>query len=156
LNLLFDLALESAMRMREMFTLDVRQVDLEARTVYLDKTKNGFKRQVPLSSVALKKLRVALRKRTSGRLFPWWDGSTNEKDLARITSRLSRQFARIFEAAGAADLTFHDLRHEATSRIYERTALSHLEIAKITGHRDLRSLARYANLRGSNLASRMW
>jgi integrase len=50
-GLLFDMALETAMRMREMFTLTVGQIDLEQRTIFLDKTKNGSKRQVPISSV---------------------------------------------------------------------------------------------------------
>jgi integrase len=90
------------------------------------------------------------------RLFPWWDGNTSSESLKKITARLSRQFARVFEAAGCADFRFHDLRHEATSRLYERTKLSDLEIAKITGHKDLRMLRRYANLRGSTLANKLW
>ena len=59
-------------------------------------------------------------------------------------------------AAGCPDLRFHDLRHEATSRLFERTNLSDLQIAKITGHKDPRMLARYANLRGSDLAGALW
>ena len=39
-GLLFDMALETAMRMREMFTLTVGQIDLEQRTIFLDKTKS--------------------------------------------------------------------------------------------------------------------
>ncbi|WP_410836033.1 tyrosine-type recombinase/integrase [Paraburkholderia sp. SIMBA_030] len=50
---LFELGIESAMRMREMYTLDFAQVDVNRRTVFLDKTKNGSKRQVPLTTVAL-------------------------------------------------------------------------------------------------------
>lgn len=46
-HLLFDMALETAMRMREMFTLEKRQIDLAQRTIFLEKTKNGDKRQVP-------------------------------------------------------------------------------------------------------------
>ncbi|HUD42005.1 MAG TPA: site-specific integrase [Dokdonella sp.] len=156
LTAMFDLALESGMRMREMFTLDVRQVDLARRTIFLDRTKNGSKRQVPLTSVARKVLTKYLRKHPGGQLFPWWDGKPQAKSLARTTSQLSRQYKRIFLAAGCEDLNFHDLRHEATSRLFERTQLSEMEIAKITGHKDLRSLARYANLRGSKLAARLW
>ena len=53
MRLLFTLAIETAMRLREMYTLTVQQVDLSKKTVFLDKTKNGVKRQVPMSSVAL-------------------------------------------------------------------------------------------------------
>ena len=47
LECLFDLALETGMRLREIYTLQVKQVDLGNRTVFLDKTKNGDKRQCP-------------------------------------------------------------------------------------------------------------
>ena len=154
LNCLFELALETAMRLREMYTLDSAQVSIKDRTIFLDKTKNGDKRQVPLSSVAVAILKRYGRKK--GLLFPWWEGKPDKRELERTTSLLSRQFARIFHAAGCPDLRFHDLRHEATSRFYERTQLSDLEIAKITGHKDPKVLMRYANLRGSNLAGKLW
>lgn len=154
LVLLFDLAIESGMRLREMFTLQVAQVDIKNRTVFLEKTKNGKRRQVPLSSVAVGLLSAHLQVHTTGRVFPWWDGDSAH--LARTTSALSAQFARIFAAAGCDDLHFHDLRHEATCRFYERTQLTDLQIALIVGHSDTRSLRRYANLRGSYLATKLW
>lgn len=157
LQLLFEMALESAMRMREMFTLSKDQVDIKKRTIFLDKTKNGSKRQVPITSVLKAKLVPYLKTLEPGaQLFPWWDGDTRLPSLRRTTSLLSRQFARIFDAAACVGLHFHDLRHEATSRLFERTKLSDLEIAKITGHKNLQQLARYANLRGSNLAGKLW
>lgn len=168
LRLLFVLAVESAMRLREMYTLTLDQVDLAKRTVFLDRTKNGDKRQVPLSSVAL----AALTAYTDGErdaqacakpdaLFPWWDGSLNERDLSELSDRLSKLFHNnrsggIFEAAGCSDLHFHDLRHEATSRLFERTTLSEAQIMKITGHKAHAMMMRYANLRGSDLAARLW
>lgn len=154
LLLLFNLALETAMRMREMFTLSPDQVDLAKKTIFLDKTKNGDKRQVPLSSVALALL--APYAGADGLIFPWWDGDTSKASLHKTTALLSAQFARIFNAAGCPDLRFHDLRHEATSRLFERTKLSDIQIAKITGHKSTRVLMRYANLRGSDLAEQLW
>ena len=156
LQALFDLALESAMRLSEMYTLEIGQVDFAKRTVFLDRTKNGSKRQVPLTSVAERVLRAQIGKRKSGLVFPWWSGEQSERERRRTTSLLSRQFGRLFKAAQCDDLHFHDLRHEATARLYERTTLTDLQIAKITGHKDLRQLQRYANLRGSDLAERLW
>jgi len=167
LLMLFDLALETAMRMREMVTLDIEQVDLDRRTVFLLKTKNGDKRQVPLSSVALDRMRAYLAcleqeggidgfAAKNGKLFPWWDGRPGLVNINRVIARVSRQYARIFDAAECPEFTFHDTRHEATCRLYERTKLSDLQIAKITGHKDLRMLMRYANLRGSDLAESLW
>lgn len=165
LECMFDLAIETAMRMREIFTLEAEQVDIPARTIFLDKTKNGDRRQVPLSSVAVRAYETYaahLRDGTRGmagfrgeeRLFPWWDGDA--KSLAKVTSRLSRQYARIFDTAKCGEIRFHDLRHEATSRFFERTQLTDIEISRITGHKDPRMLRRYANLRGSKLAAHLW
>lgn len=155
LILMFDVALETAMRMREIYTLERSQLDVAQRTIFLDKTKNGNKRQVPMTSVLLARL-AAYEGDYDGRLFPFWAGERSPLALRRVSSKLSRQFERIFVAAGCADLGFHDLRHEATSRLYERTSLTDIQIAKITGHRDPRQLKRYANLRASDLADQLW
>lgn len=167
-ELLYDLALETAMRMREMYSLTLDQVDLPRRTIFLDRTKNGNKRQVPLSSVAVLKIQEYMRHVEdgsrnmagfdfrAGRLFPWWDGALDEESLIRLTSKLSAHFRTITVAADVRDFRFHDLRHEATSRLFERTSLSEFEIMKITGHSSTRMLRRYANLRGSDLAGKLW
>lgn len=51
------------------------------------------------------------------------------------------------------DLRFHDLRHEATSRVAE--VFSMHELAKITGNRDPRMLMRYYHPRAENLAKKL-
>lgn len=162
LYFMFDLAIETGMRLREIFTLDSRQIDVKRKTVFLEKTKNGHKRQVPLSPKALALCTGYLKAfENPGPAFPWlrqeWlsDRALRAKELNRVTALLSRQFVRVFESASCHDLTFHDLRHEATCRLYENTDLSDVEIAKILGWRSLRQAMRYANLRGSRLAARL-
>lgn len=161
-QLFFTLALETAMRMRECYTLLSSQVSLPKRTIHLERSKNGDNRQVPLSSTAVKALQhhlvhekdnIRLR---DGRLFGYWNGERDDAVLDATTANVSRIFRLAFARAGIDGLTFHDLRHEATCRLYERTALSDVLIAKITGHRDLRMLKRYASLRGSDLAVHLW
>jgi len=158
----FILALETAMRMRECYTLSVDQVSLIKKTIHLERSKNGDNRQVPLSSTAIALLDDYLRihakgiKGREGRLFPFWNGSRNERELDITTSDLSRTFRGIFIDSEVVDLHFHDLRHEATCRLYEKTKLSDVLISKITGHRDVRMLQRYASLRGSDLAIHLW
>lgn len=166
LRCFYFLALESAMRMREMFTLRVSQITLAKKTVFLEKTKNGSKRQVPLSTVAhaelseyLENHRVAVPGHPPDLVFPWWNGT--HENLQPTSSFLGKLFADerspgIFNAAQCDDLFFHDLRHEATSRLFERTMLSETQIMKITGHKSQKMLARYANLRASDLAERLW
>ncbi|WP_374258459.1 site-specific integrase [Aquabacterium sp.] len=163
---LYLLAIESAMRLREMYTLTISQVSLAQRTVFLEKTKNGDKRQVPLSSVAVQVLTEYIdheRKIPPGHqqdlLFPWWDGNVDK--LGEVSDSLSKLFHNprspgVFDVAGCKDLKFHDLRHEATSRLFERTQLSEAQIMKVTGHKSHRMMMRYANLRGSNLADKLW
>lgn len=60
LRLVFELALESAMRLSEMYTLAREQIDIDRRTIFLEKTKNGDKRQVPITTVAGKALQEYL------------------------------------------------------------------------------------------------
>lgn len=145
--LLFRLALETAMRLSELYTTTPDQVDLTARAIFLKKTKNGDSRSVPLSSVAVKLLQ-------GFQGFPWlaqWKGNR------KLTSNyLSKRFKDIFDLACCDDLNFHDLRHEATSRLFERTQLSTEEVMKITGHKSHRMMMRYLKLRPSALAAKLW
>ncbi len=66
----------------------------------------------------------------------------------------SRCFLWACREAGIEDFRFHDLRHEATSRLLER-GLNQMEVASITGHRDLRMLKRYTHLRPETLPERL-
>jgi integrase len=156
LRLMFTLALETAMRMRETYTLTRDQIDIKNRTIHLDKTKNGDSRQVPMSSVAVTAVKDYLETLEGDNLFPFWDGSHDAYKLRVTTIRISQQWARIFDAAKCPDLTYHDLRHESVSRMFERTKMSEVKIAKISGHSSTKMLMRYTHLRGSTLADEMW
>lgn len=152
--LIFDMALETAMRLSEMLTLRWADIDLERRTIFLTRSKNGSRRQVPVSSVLLKLLQDA--DRSHEYVFrEWWQGGDI---LARkVASRsVSQIFRRRFKKAKVVGLHFHDFRREATSRIYERTRLTDVQVASITGHKGFRMLQRYANLRASTLADALW
>lgn len=138
-------------------TLTWDQIDLDRRTIFLEKTKNGDNRQVPLSTVALSVVRNFRTTESNGVVFQmFWNGDSSESELKKASLRLSRRWATVASLAKCDDLHFHDLRHEATSRIFERTTLSDVQISRITGHRDHRMLRRYANLRASNLAEMLW
>ena len=62
----------------------------------------------------------------------------------------------MFDNAVTKGFGYTDLRHEPTSGFVERTVIWNGEITKITGHGSTRMLMRYANLRGSNLAKKLW
>ena len=173
-ELMFELALETAMRMREIFLLNTRQIELDKVTIFLNAQKGDYttktkaQRQIPLSTIEVKAIRnyiecVEKQERgmegfnfEEGRLFPWAVGAKTEEEYAKITRQLSKQFARIFDAAQCEDFHFHDLRHEATSRLFEKTSMIEVEVMSITGHTSTKMLKRYTNLRGSDLAKKMW
>lgn len=120
----FLLALETAMRASEILGLTRDQLHLERRYLHLDKTKNGDERDVPLSKAAIRLLKLCHV--IDGRLFQISAGT------------LDMTFRRAVRKAGLPDLHFHDSRRSAATRLSKR--LDVLDLAKMTGHRDLRML----------------
>ena len=135
-------ALETAMRREEIARLRWEHIDRRGRTAYLPETKNGDARTVPLSRKALSIL-DEIPRHLDGSVF---DMSPNAITLA---------MRRATEKAEIDDLRFHDLRHEAISRLFENTDLDALEISRITGHRTMQMLSRYTHLRAGRLADRL-
>jgi integrase len=68
---------------------------------------------------------------------------------------ISKKFRAAADEVGRKDLRFHDLRHEATSRLFESGKFRDLEIAAITGHKTLGMLKRYTHFKVEELAMRM-
>ena len=137
---LITLAVESGMRRSEM--LGLKREEVKGNVAYLADTKNGTARAVPLSSKAREAINSLTVSRLDGRLF------------AIHPDTVTHYFARSCKDAGVAGLRFHDLRHEATSRFFER-GLSIMEVAAITGHKDMRMLRRYTHLNPSTLAAKL-
>ena len=134
-------ALETGMRRGELLSLEWKHVHLDKSWVHLPMTKNGEGRDVPLSRRACDELQ-ALPKDISGVVFP-----------ISITA-LRGLWNRSIRKADLQDLHFHDLRHEATSRFFE-LGLNVVEVAAITGHKDLKMLQRYTHLRAEDLARKL-
>ena len=65
---------------------------------------------------------------------------------------ISQAFERVCAAAKIEGLTFHDLRHGATSRLFEK-GLNPMQVAAITGHKTLQMLKRYTHLRAEDLVA---
>ena len=135
------LAIETAMRRGEIANIDWADVNLTSRLVYLHETKNGTSRVVPLSTRAVAAL-ATLPKESQGRLV------TIHRD------NISGSFAMACEACGINGLTLHDLRHEATSRLFEK-GFNMMEVSTITGHKSLSMLKRYTHLRPADLLARL-
>lgn len=163
LQTMFDVALETAMRLSEIYALRAEHIDFAQQTIFLHNTKNVKRgtgprgREVPMTTVVQCVLHDYLKMLgfpKQGLIFPWWGGDVASRH--QVTSKLSRLWGRVFEHAECDGLTFHCLRHEGTSRFYERTDLRHQEIMEITGHESEEAHKRYRNLRGSYLAGKLW
>ncbi len=144
--------LETGCRIGEMLKLQWSNVNLSNRTatfVWSD-TKTKSTRTIPLTSVATNILKWIKRhhyEKSSDRVFKFYH--LNEHHL-------SRQFKIVCNRAGLDDVVWHTLRHEATSRYFERTSMTDVEIASITGHKDMNMLKHYSHLRPSKLLEKLW
>lgn len=138
------LAIETGMRLGELMKSVWKDVDLKSRLLFLRDTKNGDDRIIPLSSKATAILSIMPRDISSQRIFYSW----------QTTDGFNKAWRNAMKRAGVANYHFHDLRHEATSRLFEK-GLSTMEVASITGHKTLQMLQRYTHLRAEGLLEKL-
>lgn len=144
-------AIATAMRLGEITRICWADFDEKKRTVIIRDRKDPQKKEgndqtVPLLSghftwrgkvidpVEL----IKQQPKTSDRIFPWAEKS------------ISTLFTRFVGSSGIEDLHFHDLRHDAVSRLFE-AGYDIPQVSQISGHKTWRNLARYTNLRPENL-----
>lgn len=137
------LAVETGMRRSELASLVWEEIDLKKQTAHIPLTKTDVPRTVPLSKAAIKAL-TEFGIKNEGRVF------------SLQAESISQAFERACEPhrTNIKEVRFHDLRHEATSRLFEK-GLNVMEVAAITGHRTLDMLKRYTHLRAEDLARKL-
>ncbi|MCO4755490.1 MAG: tyrosine-type recombinase/integrase [Bacteriovoracaceae bacterium] len=126
-----EFAIETGMRRSEITEICIKNVNFEKSTLFIPSAKNNHPRTIPLSPKAVK----ILKKMEEFNLKP-----------DSVTQAFSRACLRV----GIKGLRLHDLRHEATSRFFEK-GLNPIQVAAITGHKDFRMLNRYTHLRAEEL-----
>ena len=148
------IAIETGMRQSEILGLRRGQVDLERRVVRLTDTKNNAARTVPLTKLAASVLQNALanpvRPIDTDLVFfgePGRDGKRRAYQFTKIWNGLKKR-------TGLVDFRFHDLRHEAVSRLVE-AGLTDQEVASISGHKSMQMLRRYTHLRAEDLVGKL-
>ena len=134
MNNIIELAIETGMRKSEI--LSITNNDIKDNCIYLSDTKNNSPRKIPLT----KKVKVIINKS----ILPY--------SISSNAVRLN--WYRMTKRAGIVDLHFHDLRHEAISRFFEK-GLSIPEVSLISGHKDVRQLMRYTHLKINNLIDKL-
>lgn len=156
---LISVALETAARLGELLSVKWEDVNLEERIMVIrgvehasgQRTKNeDSARAVPLSSTAIAAL-CDVRELAenvpdlNGSVFLWWKASDS----------FNKTWTRVCKRADIEGLRFHDLRHEATSRLFELGVFDSMEVATITGHKTLAMLKRYTHLKAKDLARKL-
>ena len=135
-----QLAIETGMRRSELLGMHWDDVDFDTRTVLLRNTKNGMPRTAPLSTRALNVMKETPR--------------CGDTVFVVSANALRLAWDRLRRRAGVSGLRFHDLRHEAVSRFFER-GLNVPEVAMISGHRDPRMLFRYTHPKAEEVAAKL-
>lgn len=133
------LALETGMRRGEILALRRCDLRLSVRQLHIPNSKNGHPRAIPLSLKALKAIEVS---KYNDLIFP-----VNKSTLRQC-------WIGVLEKARISDFRFHDLRHEALSRLFE-LGLSISEISSISGHRTAQMLLRYTHARTEDIAMKL-
>ena len=132
-------ALETAARRGEILGLCWKDVDLDRSTAKVN-GKTGS-RTVPLSPACVELLK-GLPRSLDGRVFPV------------TVETLKQAYERAVTRAGIKDFTFHDLRHDALTRL-AKLGLSVLELRAISGHTSANMLQRYVSIDPGELASKL-
>ena len=128
------------MRPKELLSLTWSDVDIDSGIAVLKDTKNGESRAVPLSLAALDALKTLPVNQTS--LF-----ATNYHAVKSAWQRLCKR-------CGINDLRFHDLRHEAISRFFEK-GLTLPEVTMFSGHKTKAQVLRYAHSDFTNIQKKL-
>lgn len=136
---MFRLSLETGMRLGEIVGL--KWSDVSEKFVTLRDTKNGDARNVPLSMAARQIIKERQDAGKSGSVF----------GLGQQVA--SKTFQRARTAAGFPDVHFHDARSEAITRLSKK--LDVLALARIIGHRDIKSLMFYYAESADAMADRL-
>lgn len=149
---------ETAMRRGELHALVWENINLRSRVAILPDTKNGEDREVPLSKASVAILQARPKPHT-GKVFSI-TADAFSKAFRRSRARARKRYEEECKARGRQPLarflvgmTMHDERHEATSRLAGKLHI--LDLAAVTGHKDLRTLQRYYHADAKALAKRI-
>lgn len=140
-----EFAIATGMRREEICSIRWADLDEAASVIVIrdrkhPREKRGNDERVPLlAATGYDALAIIRRQpRAAQRIFPVRPAS------------VSRAWDRGCVLLGIADLTFHDLRHEAVSRLFE-AGLPIEHVALVSGHRDWRTLRRYTQLKAETV-----
>lgn len=148
------IAIQTGMRSGEIAGLNLQQVDTDRRIIRLANTKNDSARTVPMTREAQRLFQLAIANPARPPGCPLVFFGEPGRDGHRRPYNFNKAWIDIRNGLGLIDLRFHDLRHEAVSRLVE-AGLSDQEVAAISGHKSMQMLRRYTHLRAEDLVVKL-
>ena len=130
-------AIRTGLRRGELFALTWDDIDLARGVLRVVQSKNGERRELPMSQKVREALRLHPRRVDSPYVFPRDDG-TPAPDIRRA-------FASALTAAGISACRFHDLRHTFASHLV-MAGVDLITVKEFLGHKDIKMTLRYAHL----------
>ena len=137
LYLLALIAITSGARRGELLGLRWKDIDFERQTAYVQTSKNGNPKVLPLTDTVVKEL-TRFRQQDSSLIF-------NSEIKLDKAFHFNKQWKKALVEAKVEDFTFHCLRHTCASYLAQSGA-SLLEIADVLGHKQISVTKRYAHL----------
>lgn len=143
----FLFAIETAMRSGEI--LAMKNQDIKGRYVLLPETKNDHPREVPFSPRAIEILKAVSGDRTHTDARPFY---LND-NLRKAAEYRDTKFRSVVSSLEIEDLHFHDSRHEAITRLSKKLGI--MDLARMTGHKNINELLTYYEASGDDLADKL-
>ena len=145
------IAVETAVRRGELLNIRKSHINFDKQTLHIPETKTDTPRTIPLSTRAIKALRDQIKSISDANVVQM----ERDSKLFSMSSPMFRHEIHKYRVKlDMEDWRFHDLRHEATSRLFER-GFNVMEVALVTGHQDLRMLKRYTHIKPETLVARL-
>jgi len=151
----FNLALETSLRQGVLFKIRWEWIDYPGRMIrfpagILETANKGVPSALPLSNAAIKALHSICGLNESGEILIPRSGLV----LNTTANAVICIWKRVLRKLQIKNLRWHDLRHEATSRFFEK-GFHPMEVASITGHKSMQMLKRYTHLKPESLLERL-
>ncbi|WP_419902072.1 tyrosine-type recombinase/integrase [Kiloniella sp.] len=147
---ILELAVETGMRREELMRLEWGHIDFQKRSLHIAISKNGTKRDVPLSPEAIRTLSRTVKHPTCKKVF--WHGNPDGK--ASGYSTFKNWFNPAVEKAKIEDFRFHDLRHTFATWWEQRRGRENA-LNKIMGHKTSKMTKSYVHLTFEDIQEEM-
>jgi integrase len=144
-------ALHTGMRRNEILSLKWKNVDFPRAYIFIEDSKSGRSRKIPMNSAVIEALRALPREFE----FVFYNPETKDhikdvKTAFHSACRRAKKNPEDEKDPGIIGFRFHDLRHTAASKMIE-AGVDLVTVSKILGHASIQMTMRYAHPTPENM-----